>query len=116
MKKQSLVAFNKAWSDAVFAQHGAMTAEQFVEHAGEYLFGDGSEGIHENICQCQSEINMFGDSGPGSMLRLGEQVADFNRVADRYTALTGQVVQRPRMPYYPVSNDDMFDDDRSFYG
>ena len=94
-------AFNREQSSLAFAAHGAMTKDEFIDYAHEYLFGEGCEGLYENISQCQSEINMFGDSGPGSMLRLSEQVADFNRIADRFTALTGTVVQRPRMPYYP---------------
>lgn len=108
----SLIPFNRQWSERVFAEHGAMDVPDFINYASVELFGEGSEHIYETICQCQSEINMFGDSGPGSMLRLGEQVAEFNKVADRYTQLTGCEVQRPRMPYYPVSND--FDEE-SYY-
>lgn len=105
MKKQSLIAFNAGWSAAVFDQHGAMTVTDFIEYASEYMFGEGCEGLYENISQCASEIAQFGDSGPGTMLRLGEHIAEFNKIADRFTALTGTDVSRPRLPYVPHSSD-----------
>ena len=107
-------AYNREQSSLAFAHHGAMTKDEFISYAAEYMFGEGSEGLFENISQCQSEINMFGDSGPGTMLRLQEHIAEFNSMADRYTALTGQVVQRPRMPSYPYHPSDDFDD-REFF-
>lgn len=106
MKKQSLATFNATWSEAVFAEAGAMHVNDFVNYANEYLFGEGCEGLYENISQCASEIAMYGDSGPGSMLVLREQIEDFNKIADRYTQLTGRDVQRPSLPYVPSSYDD----------
>ena len=97
-------AYNRQQSELLFDEHGALNVIDFIHYAATYL-EEAGEGISENACQCQSEINMYGDSGPGTMLRLGEQIAEFNRIADRYTALTGAVVQRPRMPYHPVSDD-----------
>ena len=105
-------AYNKQQSSLVFAYHGAMTKDEFIAFATEYLFGEGCESLYENISQCQSEISAFGDSGPGTMLALSEHIADFNKIADRYTALTGHKVQRPRMPVYPVSFDNDFEDER----
>lgn len=99
----STFAFNRQQSSLAFAHHGAMSRDEFVSYAHEYLFGEGVEGLYENISQCASEIAAYGDSGPGSMLCLGEQIAEFNRVADRYTQLTGHAVQRPRLPSYPAS-------------
>lgn len=104
-------AYNRQQSSLAFAHHGAMTKDDFIAYAAEYLFGEGCEGLYENISQCQSEINAFGDSGPGSMLVLREQIEDFNKIADRYTQLTGRDVQRPRMPSYPASYYDPYYDD-----
>lgn len=103
-------AYNRQQSSLAFAHYGAMTRDEFIAYAAEYLFGEGVECLYENISQCQSEINAFGDSGPGTMLRLGEHIAEFNKVADRYTALTGNNVIRPRMPSYPASSYEDYDD------
>ena len=110
-KTTSLLSYNLDQSARAFAAQGAMSAAEFIDYAHDYLY-EGSECLFDNITQCASEIAMFGDSGPGSMLRLGEQVGEYNRVADRYTALTGNVVHRPRMPSYPVSYD--YDEDQRF--
>ena len=101
----SLFAHNLKQSNLVFFAHGAMDRNEFIVYAEEYMFGEGIEGLYENISQCASEIAQFGDSGPGTMLQLSEHIAEFNKVADRYTALTGVVVQRPRLPYIPHSED-----------
>lgn len=114
MRKQSLVAFNAGWSAAVFAEAGAMSVTDFINYAYDYLY-EGSEGLYENISQCASEIAMFGDSGPGSMLRLQEHIAEYNKVADRYTELTGNVVIRPSLPSYP-SSFDQYDPFDQFHG
>lgn len=87
-----------------------MTAKQFISYAEEMLFGEGTECLHERIAEVQGEINMFGDSGPGSMLRLRESVTLYNNVAARYEQLTGAKVQRLRMPYHPVSWDSFQDE------
>jgi len=97
----SLFSFNLQWSSWVFKAHEAMTKEEFIEYAQEVLFGESVEGMYENIAQVQSEINAFGDSGPGSMLALREQLNFFNNVADQYTKLTNRPVRRPTMPYHP---------------
>lgn len=110
----STFAYNQQQSNLAFASYGAMNFDEFVAYAEEALFGESTEYIYETISQCQSEINLYGDSGPGTMLRLSEIVADFNRVADRYTKLTGQIVQRPRMPVFPFHPDTDFDDWNSY--
>lgn len=114
-KPTTLIQHNLQWSQRVFAEHGALTKDQFVEMAREYIFGEGCEGLYENISQCQSEINMYGDSGPGTMLRLQEQIGEFNNIADQYERLTGQSVgARPKMPSHPVSFEAMSEMDSEY--
>lgn len=107
--KDTLLQFNKDWSERVFSEHSAMDAIDFIHYSATYLY-EGCEGLFENISQCASEIAMFGDSGPGSMLRLREQIDAFNKIADRYTEITGAPVQRPRLPYIPSSIDYGYDE------
>jgi hypothetical protein len=109
MTSTTSFAFNLDQSKRVFDAHGAMTAADFIIYADEYLDAVG-EGIAETSSECASEIAMFGDSGPGSMLRLSESIAEFNKVADRFTQLTGTIITRPRMPSYPSYCDDSYDD------
>ncbi|WP_407307873.1 hypothetical protein [Acinetobacter sp.] len=101
MKTYTLIQFNRQWSSWVFKAHEAMTKDEFLVYAQEFLFGEASEGLYENIAQAQSEINAFGDSGPGTMLALREHINLFNNVADQYTKLTNRPVRRPTMSYHP---------------
>ena len=88
-----------AWSEAVYAAEGAMTKEKFLSYAAEAL-GEGAECLFERIAECQSEINMFGDSGPGSMYRLRQSVDEYNQIGRRYAELTGSHFTPARMPVY----------------
>lgn len=87
----------------------AMTDAQFVAYADDYLFGEGSEVLYEQIAEAQSEIAMFGDSGPGTGIHIRESIAEWNKIANRLQAITGRVIQhRPRPPVhnYEPSYDD----------
>ena len=68
----------------------SMTREEFIVYAEELLFGEGSECLFERIAEIKSEIAMFGDSGPGSIYHLREDVAQYNRVGATWSRLTGR--------------------------
>lgn len=109
MTSTTTFAYNLDQSNRVFDAYEAMTMIDFLHYAGTYIDEVG-EGIAETCTQCASEIALFGDSGPGTMLRLSESIAEFNKIADRYTQLTGAPVSRPRLPYIPMICDDSYDD------
>ena len=67
-----------------------MTREEFIVYAEDLLFGEGSEGLFETIAEIKSEIAMFGDSGPGSIYRLREEVARYNNIGATWSRLTGR--------------------------
>lgn len=93
--------FDNQARKAAFQQEGAtMTRDEFIAYASEYLFGEASHSLCEMIAEMQNEINMFGDSGPGSALRLREILDDYNKIANQYERLTGRKVQRHRMPVW----------------
>lgn len=104
--QNTLLTYNRRWSEAVFKDEHALSAGDFLFMAEELIFGEGSEHLYESIAEIQSEINMFGDSGPGSMLRLRQQIQEYNSIAQRYTQLTGRAAPTLRMPYHNTSHYD----------
>lgn len=97
---------------------GTMSDDEFVAYAREYLFGEGIVALYEQIGEVQNEMNMFGDSGPGTSLRISESIAEFNKIADSLQAITGEPVRnRPRQPfpcYQPSSYDNDLESARLF--
>lgn len=100
MDKHTTFKLNQEWSEAVFAQEDAMTRDEFCNYASDMIYGEGAECLHERISEIQGEINMFGDSGPGSMFHLRRSIDEHNQISRMYLQLTGVEAPILRMPSY----------------
>ena len=75
-----------------------MTKHQFIVYAEEVLFGEGVECLYERIAEIRGEIARFGDAGPGSLYRLSKDIQSYNRIGERWAALTGRHFNRLAIP------------------
>jgi hypothetical protein len=82
-----------------------MTKNEFLQYAQEVLFGESVECLFEQIAEIQGEINRFGDSGPGSCLRLRASLDHYNGVARQFNRLTGSCVKPIAMVVHPYFYD-----------
>jgi len=78
------------------------TKSQFIAHVEECFSGEALEPLYERCAEIQSEICMFGDSGPGSMYHLRQDLDEMRSMARQYKRLTGIDLTGniPRMPYH----------------
>jgi hypothetical protein len=77
-----------------------LTEAEFIAHVEACFDPESLECLYERISEVQGEINMFGDSGPGSMYYLRQTIEEMQSQARQYKRLTGRTLTVPRLPTY----------------
>ncbi len=57
-----------------------MTRDEFIAYAHQALSGEALESLYDIISEHNGEVAMFGDSGPGAILRIHASTASVNSI------------------------------------
>jgi hypothetical protein len=72
-----------------------MNRKEFLDYAVDLCSGDNLEGFYESIDEHNGEVARFGDSGPGTAVRLHAFAAQLRKVDAQYQRLTGNASMLP---------------------
>ena len=67
-----------------------MTREQFLQYAGEVTDGEAVECLHELIAEHNNEVAAFGDSWPGAMVSIRNNIDRLNAIERQAARLEGR--------------------------
>ena len=78
----------------------AMTKEEFIRYAHEMLSPEILEPLYDQIAEHNGEVARFGDSGPGTLLRINASVAQIRGIEKQLARLEGR---EPREFHFRIS-------------